>query len=111
MGNSLIAPTAGVQTMNSTVRCQANTCKCCSSVGVASGQHGVRLLALFRCVQAVDGSVRQGDRVRSAASGEQWEVLELGVQAPERHPTHQLLTGQVGYVITGQKVDHWWLVG
>ncbi len=45
----------------------------------------------------------KGDRVVSAASGDEWEVLELGLLAPERHATPHLRTGQVGYVITGVK--------
>jgi hypothetical protein len=35
------------------------------------------------------------------------QVLEVGVLAPDRHRTGRLLTGQVGYVITGMKVGYW----
>ena len=46
-------------------------------------------------VAVVDGAVRRGDRLRSAATGDDWEVGELGMLTPEPHPTGELRTGQV----------------
>lgn len=46
-----------------------------------------------------------GQVLVSCASGQAWEVGEVGVLAPERHPTGRLLTGQVGYIVTGSKVS------
>ncbi|KAJ9525439.1 hypothetical protein QJQ45_003160 [Haematococcus lacustris] len=54
-------------------------------------------------VEVVDGSVMKGQVVASAGSGDSWEVLEVGLLAPERHPTGKLLTGQVGYLMTSMK--------
>jgi len=54
-------------------------------------------------VTAVDGALRKGDKLRSAATGAEHEALEVGLLAPEPHPTGALLTGQVGYLITGLK--------
>ena len=66
-------------------------------------------VSLLRCrgvvclVAVVDGRVRRGDRLTSASTGDEYEVNEVGMLAPEPHPTGQLLTGQVGYVLTGIK--------
>ncbi len=46
-------------------------------------------------VEVVDGQLAEGMEVTSAATGDSWEVLEVGVLAPERHRTGRLLTGQV----------------
>lgn len=56
-------------------------------------------------VEVVDGpGLAVGDRVALVASpGAVYEVQEVGIMAPERHPTGRLLTGQVGYVICGIK--------
>ncbi|KAF6264082.1 GTP binding protein lepa [Scenedesmus sp. NREL 46B-D3] len=54
-------------------------------------------------VAVVDGRLRAGDRLAAASSGQEYEALEVGMLAPEPHPTGQLLTGQVGYVIPGIK--------
>ena len=56
------------------------------------------------CLLAVvDGRLAAKDKLRSLATGEVHEVLELGVLAPEMVPTQSLAAGQVGYVITGMK--------
>ncbi|GFR41154.1 hypothetical protein Agub_g1818, partial [Astrephomene gubernaculifera] len=54
-------------------------------------------------VEVVDGAVSVGEKVAMASTGSSYEVLEVGLQAPERHPTGRLLTGQVGYLICGIK--------
>ncbi|GMH39966.1 hypothetical protein BSKO_07870 [Bryopsis sp. KO-2023] len=54
-------------------------------------------------VEVVDGKVSKGDKIVSASSGETYEVLEIGAMMPEPTETGQLLTGQVGYMITGMK--------
>jgi elongation factor 4 len=54
-------------------------------------------------VAVVDGSIRRNDKVVSLFTGNEYEVNEVGVLAPEPHATDELLTGQVGYVLTGMK--------
>ncbi|KAG2483434.1 hypothetical protein HYH03_017688 [Edaphochlamys debaryana] len=54
-------------------------------------------------VEVVDGGVEVGQKLAMASTGQAYEVLELGLLAPERHPTGRLLTGQVGYLVCGIK--------
>ena len=54
-------------------------------------------------VQVVDGKVSKGQKIVSLSSGETWETGEIGILTPDSHPTGELLTGQVGYVLTGMK--------
>eukprot|EP00878_Enallax_costatus_P030694 GHUV01033471.1.p1 GENE.GHUV01033471.1~~GHUV01033471.1.p1 ORF type:complete len:237 (+),score=75.25 GHUV01033471.1:242-952(+) len=54
-------------------------------------------------VAVVDGCLRAGDKLQAVSTGQQYDALEVGVLSPEPHPTGQLLTGQVGYVIPGIK--------
>ena len=54
-------------------------------------------------VNVVDGSLRKGDRIVSKASGDSWDVIEVGVLTPTPREQDALLTGQVGYVLTGMK--------
>jgi len=52
----------------------------------------------------VDGEVRKGDRVRFAASGMEYEVLEVGTLAPgSEKPCDVLRSGEVGYLHGGIK--------
>ncbi|PQM36715.1 translation factor GUF1 homolog mitochondrial [Prunus yedoensis var. nudiflora] len=44
-----------------------------------------------------------GDKVLSAATGQAYEILDVGVMHPELTPTGVLHTGQVGYVVTGMR--------
>lgn len=50
-----------------------------------------------------DGSVKKGDRVSLAGTGNNYEVLELGLMYPDQTPMDALYAGQVGYIITGMK--------
>lgn len=54
-------------------------------------------------VAVVDGALRRGDKISSAATGQSYEVLDVGVMHPELISTGLLLTGQVGYVVTGMR--------
>ncbi|KAL6778730.1 EFG11 [Auxenochlorella protothecoides x Auxenochlorella symbiontica] len=56
------------------------------------------------CLLAVaDGAVGRGDRVTAAAAGQSYDVVEVGLLAPEPVPTPSLRAGQVGYVLAGMK--------
>ncbi|KAJ4823914.1 hypothetical protein Tsubulata_009745 [Turnera subulata] len=54
-------------------------------------------------VAVVDGMLRKGDKISSAATGRSYEVSEVGIMHPELTPTGVLLTGQVGYIVTGMR--------
>ncbi len=54
-------------------------------------------------IEIIDGSLKKGDMVMAAHTGQSYEVLELGLMYPEPTPMPALFTGQVGYVITGMK--------
>lgn len=55
-------------------------------------------------VNITDGVLRKGDRISSCSNKhEVWDVLEVGIMAPEPVSTGELRMGQVGYVITGMK--------
>ncbi|MEX2437765.1 MAG: GTP-binding protein, partial [Candidatus Babeliales bacterium] len=50
-----------------------------------------------------DGSIRKGDKVSLAQTGNNYEVLELGLMFPNETPQDELFAGQVGYLISGMK--------
>ena len=54
-------------------------------------------------VAVVDGALRKGDKISSAATGQTYEALDVGIMHPELTPTGTLLTGQVGYVVSGMR--------
>ncbi|CAK7323040.1 unnamed protein product [Dovyalis caffra] len=54
-------------------------------------------------VAVVDGVLRKGDKISSAATGHAYEVADVGIMHPELTPTGVLLTGQVGYIVSGMR--------
>nr|ATG71175.1 small GTP-binding protein [Microbiota decussata] len=54
-------------------------------------------------VAVIDGALRKGDKIASAATGQSYEVMDVGILHPELTPTGMLLTGQVGYIISGMR--------
>lgn len=54
-------------------------------------------------VAVVDGMLRKGDKIASASTGQSYEIMDVGIMHPELTPTGLLLTGQVGYVVTGMR--------
>ncbi|KAL8475638.1 hypothetical protein ACS0TY_028341 [Phlomoides rotata] len=54
-------------------------------------------------VAVVDGALQKGDKISSAATGQSYEVLDVGIMHPELTQTGILLTGQVGYIVTGMR--------
>lgn len=56
------------------------------------------------CLIAVkNGIIRKGDYVVLAQTGNEYEVLDIGIMYPDQTPTGALYPGQVGYLITGMK--------
>ena len=54
-------------------------------------------------VRIADGEVRKGERVRFMTSGENAELLEVGVFSPDRTSKESLEAGEIGYLATGIK--------
>jgi GTP-binding protein LepA len=54
-------------------------------------------------VRVVDGRFETREPVAAMAQGTSFEAEELGVMSPAREPVASLVSGQVGYVMTGLK--------
>jgi GTP-binding protein LepA len=57
--------------------------------------------------RVMDGTVKKGDRIKFMASGQEYELDELGVLAPTQIPVDELHAGEVGYLSAAIKtVEH-----
>jgi len=54
-------------------------------------------------VRIFDGRVKQGDKIRLMAADNVFEVSQVGIFAPKITPRHELVSGEVGYIIAGIK--------
>jgi len=54
-------------------------------------------------VRVFDGTVKEGMRIRSMATGHEFEVTEVGVFTPAPQPTDELTAGEVGYIAASIK--------
>ncbi|WP_025324279.1 translation elongation factor 4 [Deferrisoma camini] len=54
-------------------------------------------------VRVVDGRIARGSRIRFMATGREYDVLKVGVFAPQARETEALAAGEVGFVIAGVK--------
>ena len=55
------------------------------------------------CIQVIDGTLKPGDVILSAHSGDKFTVQEVGLMAPTRVPVPLLASGHIGYVLMGMK--------
>ena len=55
-------------------------------------------------VRIFDGSVRQGMRIRSMATGNEFDVTEVGLFSPTMRPVSELTAGEVGYIAASIKI-------
>ncbi len=60
-------------------------------------------LGAVATVRVVDGKLVKGDKVRFLATGQEYEVQEVGSYVMGRQPVKALESGQVGYLVTGAK--------
>ena len=60
-------------------------------------------LGTVALVRVVDGVLARGSRVRMMATGRDYDVEQVGIFTPKRHPVEELKTGEVGYVVAGVK--------
>ncbi len=54
-------------------------------------------------VRVFDGTVRAGSRIRSMATGSEFDVVEVGVFTPGMKPVEELTAGEVGYIAASIK--------
>lgn len=54
-------------------------------------------------IEVIDGTITKGDKIVSAHTGQDYEVLDIGLMYPEPLQTGALYTGQVGFLIAGMK--------
>ena len=54
-------------------------------------------------VRVMDGTVRAGERIRSMATGNEFDVTEAGVFTPQMRPVEELTAGEVGYIAASIK--------
>ena len=54
-------------------------------------------------VRLMNGAVKKGQRMRFMGMGTDYDVLEVGVFAPEEMPVDSLSVGEVGYIISNIK--------
>jgi GTP-binding protein LepA len=54
-------------------------------------------------IRIVDGFLEKGDKILFMATGEQGEVLDLGIFTPEMKSKDNLFAGEIGWVATGIK--------
>ena len=55
-------------------------------------------------VKIVDGTLKDGMRIRIMGTGIESEMIEVGVFRPAMTPVQELAAGEVGYIATGLKV-------
>ncbi|MDO8492969.1 MAG: translation elongation factor 4 [bacterium] len=54
-------------------------------------------------VRVLDGTIKAGDNMVFVASEEKFEIIEVGIFAPEKKVVAELAPGQIGYIVTGIK--------
>lgn len=54
-------------------------------------------------VRVVNGSIKQGMKIRMMATGAEYEVVEVGALRPRMTPVEELLVGDVGYIAASIK--------
>ncbi len=54
-------------------------------------------------VRVFDGTVKAGARIRSMATGHEFDVTEVGVFSPDLRPVEELTAGEVGYIAASIK--------
>ncbi|MEK7864444.1 MAG: translation elongation factor 4, partial [Nitrospirota bacterium] len=54
-------------------------------------------------VRVFDGTVRAGKKIKLMATGNEFEVAQVGIFTPKMQPSEELSSGEVGYIIAGIK--------
>lgn len=54
-------------------------------------------------VRVVDGEIKKDEKICLVATGAKSEALDIGIFKPDYYSTGSLLTGEIGYIVTGFK--------
>lgn len=54
-------------------------------------------------VRVFSGQVKRGDKLKFKVAGKEFQVIEVGVLAPEEKAVAELKAGEIGYIVTGIK--------
>lgn len=54
-------------------------------------------------VRLFKGSIKKGDSLLFSVSNEKFSALEVGIFSPEESPRDSIVTGEIGYIVTGIK--------
>ncbi|MFH1015192.1 MAG: translation elongation factor 4, partial [Nitrospirota bacterium] len=54
-------------------------------------------------VRVFDGTVKAGKKIKMMATGNEFEVAQVGIFTPKMQPSEELSSGEVGYIIAGIK--------
>jgi len=57
-------------------------------------------------VRIFNGSARKGTKVRLAQNGIKFEINEVGIFSPDLDPKDELMSGEIGYIVTNLKDIH-----
>lgn len=60
-------------------------------------------LGVVSLVRIKNGILRVGDKIKVMSTGKEYQVDQVGIFTPKRHPTPQLVAGEVGFVVAGIK--------
>lgn len=54
-------------------------------------------------VRIIDGRIRKGDSIHMVATAANGDALEVGSLSPDLHPSAELSSGEIGYIVTNFK--------
>lgn len=54
-------------------------------------------------IRVISGEVRKHDKLIFKIAGREFEVIEVGIFAPEETPKDKISAGEIGYIVTGVK--------
>lgn len=57
-------------------------------------------------IRVVDGMIKKGDTIQMVATSAEGIALEVGVLQPTMKPGEDLMTGEIGYVVTNLRTTH-----
>ncbi len=60
-------------------------------------------VGVISLVRVMHGALKKRDKIKVMSTGHEYQVEQVGVFTPKRHPTESLSSGEVGYVISGVK--------
>lgn len=71
--------------------------------GLVFDSHFDSYRGVIAYLRMMNGRIQAGEKIKTMATGKEFEVTELGVFTPEMRPVAELSPGEVGYLIAGIK--------